>query len=113
VEVFREHVARTKGWGVVDGLDPEVFAVTERSAAVIFDARPYMDRKLAAFAAHTSAFGVTLEMLPNPPPEQARRLHGFTPILEHEFFVLGATRGAVPRWPLRDLFDGLEAAWPA
>jgi LmbE family N-acetylglucosaminyl deacetylase len=108
VAVFREHVERTRGWGVVDGLDPEVFAVAERSAAVVFDARPYMDRKRAAFAAHTSAFGVTLEMLSNPPPEQASRLHGFAPIMEQEVFVLGGTRGPVPRWPLRDLFDGLD-----
>jgi hypothetical protein len=30
IEMFREHQARTVGWGVVDGLDPEVFGVTYR-----------------------------------------------------------------------------------
>jgi N-acetyl-1-D-myo-inositol-2-amino-2-deoxy-alpha-D-glucopyranoside deacetylase len=78
------------------------------STAVIFDARPCMDRKSAALAAHTSAFGLTLEMLGDPPPEQARRLHAFAPIMEHELFTLGATRAPVPRWPLRNFFDGLD-----
>jgi LmbE family N-acetylglucosaminyl deacetylase len=108
LDVFREHAERTKGWGIVDGLDPEVFAVAADTAAVVFDARPYMERKRAAFAAHQSAFGVTREMLRDPPPEQAARLHAFAPIMEHELFILGGTRGPVPRWPLRDLFDGVE-----
>jgi hypothetical protein len=66
-----------------------------------------MDRKRAAFAAHQSAFGVTLDMLRDPPPEQARRLHAFQPIMEEEVFTLGATRAPVARWPLADVFDGL------
>ena len=76
-----------------DGLDPEVFAVSPSTAAVVFDARPVMDRKLAAFAAHQSAFGVSPEMLQDPPPEQARRLHAFAPIMETEVFTLGAGTG--------------------
>ena len=108
VDVFREHAARTSGWGIVDGLDPEVFAVSASTAAVVFDARPVMDRKLAAFAAHQSAFGVSPEMLQDPPPEQARRLHAFAPIMEMEVFTLGAVRGPVPRWPLADVFDGID-----
>jgi LmbE family N-acetylglucosaminyl deacetylase len=74
---------------------------------VTFDARPVMDRKLAAFAAHQSAFGVSAEMLREPPPEQARRLHAFAPIMEREDFTLGAARCPVPRWPLADLLDGI------
>jgi N-acetyl-1-D-myo-inositol-2-amino-2-deoxy-alpha-D-glucopyranoside deacetylase len=108
IDVFREHVKRTAGWGVVDGLDPERFAVADATAALLFDARPYMDKKIAAFAAHRSAWGLTLDMLPNPPAEQARRLYGFEPIMEQELFVLGGTRTAVPHWPLKDLFDGLR-----
>ncbi len=108
VDVFREHAVRTQGWGIVDGLDPEVFAVSNEMVAVAFDARPLMDRKLAAFAAHQAAFGVSLEMLRDPPPEQARRLDAFAPIMEQEVFALGATRGPVPRWPLRDVFDGID-----
>jgi N-acetyl-1-D-myo-inositol-2-amino-2-deoxy-alpha-D-glucopyranoside deacetylase len=109
VDVFREHAAGTRGWGIVDGLDPEVFAVSGRTAAVVFDARPVMDRKLAAFAAHQSAFGVAADMLRDPPPEQAKRLHAFAPIMEQELFTLGAARGAVPHWPLRDVFDGIDS----
>jgi N-acetyl-1-D-myo-inositol-2-amino-2-deoxy-alpha-D-glucopyranoside deacetylase len=108
LDVFREHANRTSGWGIVDGLDPEMFAVSRETAAILFDARPVMDRKLAAFAAHQSAFGVSSAMLRQPPPEQARRLHAFAPIMEHELFTLGAVRGPVPRWPLSDVFDGVD-----
>jgi hypothetical protein len=31
-------------------------------------------------------------------------------VLEREVFVLGGARGAIPRWPLSDFFDGLETA---
>ena len=104
---YRAHAEATRGWGVIDGLDPNVFAVDPSIVAVSFDARPYMDRKLAAFAAHRSAFGVSAEMLADPPPEAAKRLNGFRPIMEEEVFVLGASRGKVPQWPMVDLFDGL------
>jgi LmbE family N-acetylglucosaminyl deacetylase len=109
VDIFREHATRTEGWGIVDGLDPELFAVSAETTAVVFDAGPVMPKKLAAFAAHQAAFGVSPQMLPDPPPEQARRLHAFAPILQHEVFALGGTRGAVTRWPLADLLDGLPA----
>ena len=112
VHVFREHAARTEGWGILDGLDPNVFGVSDATIAVTFDARQLMDRKLAAFAAHQSAFGVSAEMLREPPPEQARRLHAFAPVMEREDFTLGATRGPVPLWPLADLLDGLRYAEP-
>jgi LmbE family N-acetylglucosaminyl deacetylase len=108
VDVFREHAARTNGWGIVDGLDPDLFAVSGPTAAVVFDARTVIDRKLAAFAAHQSAFGVSPAMLRDPPAEQAKRLHAFAPILEQELFTLGAVRGPVSRWPLPDVFDGIE-----
>jgi LmbE family N-acetylglucosaminyl deacetylase len=111
-DVFREHAARTRGWGIVDGLEADVFGVSDATIAVTFDARSIMDRKLSAFAAHQSAFGVSAEMLPEPPPEQAGRLHAFAPIMEREDFTLGATRGPVPRWPLDDLLDGLRFEEP-
>ena len=108
IEMFREHAKRTNGWGIVDGLDPEVFGVSRTTAALVFDARPLMARKLAAFAAHQSAFGVAPEMLSDPPAEQARRLHAFAPIMEEEVFTLGAVRGTLPRWPLHGVLDGIE-----
>jgi N-acetyl-1-D-myo-inositol-2-amino-2-deoxy-alpha-D-glucopyranoside deacetylase len=106
---YRQHADATRGWGVTDGLDPDVFSMAPSVVAVTFDARPYMERKLAAFAAHRSAFGVAPEMLADPPPEAAMRLRGFRPIMEEEVFVLGGTRGEV-RWPLGGLFDGLKTA---
>jgi N-acetyl-1-D-myo-inositol-2-amino-2-deoxy-alpha-D-glucopyranoside deacetylase len=107
VDDFLEHKKRSEGWGVTAGLDAYVFAVSAEMVACEFDARPYMDRMFAAFAAHQSAFGTTREMLDSPPPEQAKRLHAFRVIMEHEVFTLGAARGAIARWPLIDLVDDL------
>ena len=92
VEAYREHARRIQGSGITDGLDPEVFAVAPGTAAFVFDARPYWDRKVAVFNAHQSAFG-----------RDATKLAGFRPILEQEVFTLGGVRGVVPRWPLADL----------
>jgi N-acetyl-1-D-myo-inositol-2-amino-2-deoxy-alpha-D-glucopyranoside deacetylase len=112
VEAYRAYAEATRGSGVADGLDPHVFAVAPEMIAVSFDTRPHMERKLAAFAAHQSAFGLTLETVMNPPPEQARILRGFRPLTEEEVFVLGGARGPIRHWPLADFFDGLDASWP-
>jgi N-acetyl-1-D-myo-inositol-2-amino-2-deoxy-alpha-D-glucopyranoside deacetylase len=94
--MYREHADRSKGWGVTDGLDPDVFAVSTELVAVSFDARPEMERKIAAFNAHRSAFGA-----------DHRIMHAFLPIMEQEAFVLGGARRPIARWPLADLVDGL------
>ena len=107
-DVFRTFADASRGRGILDGLDPDVFASAPEMIAVSFDARPYLERKLAAMAAHRSAFGLTLEMLKNPPPGAAHMLRAFRPVLEREAFVVAGTRGAISRWPLNDLFDGLE-----
>lgn len=107
-ETYRKHAERSRGWGVTEGLDLDVFAVADDLLAVSFDAAPYMDKLLAAFTAHRSAFGVTREMLSDPPPDAARVLAAFRPVMEEVAFVLGATRAPVLRWPLRDLFEGLN-----
>jgi N-acetyl-1-D-myo-inositol-2-amino-2-deoxy-alpha-D-glucopyranoside deacetylase len=109
-EVFRVFADASRGRGISDGLDPDVFATAPEMIAVSFDARPYMDRKLSALAAHRSAFGVTLEMLKNPPQGAAQMLQAFRPMMECEVFLLGGARGPVGRWPLEDFFDGLETA---
>src|SRR5512143_1026498 len=60
-DVFRRFADATRGR--VGGLDPDVFSVAPEMIAVSFDARPYMQRKLSALAAHRSQFGITDEML--------------------------------------------------
>jgi N-acetyl-1-D-myo-inositol-2-amino-2-deoxy-alpha-D-glucopyranoside deacetylase len=109
-DVFRAFAAASRGRGFLDGLDPDVFAAAPEMIAVSFDATPFMDRKLSALAAHRSAFGVTMEMLKNPPPGIAQMLQAFRPVMEREVFILGGARGPVRRWPLQDFFDGLDTA---
>jgi N-acetyl-1-D-myo-inositol-2-amino-2-deoxy-alpha-D-glucopyranoside deacetylase len=109
-EVFQLFANASRGRGIIDGLDPDIFSTPPEMVAVTFDARPYLERKLSALAAHQSAFGVTPEVLKNPPPAAAHMLQAFRPVLEREVFVLGGTRGPVRRWPLDDFFEGLETA---
>ena len=100
-DTFRVLAEASRGRGISDGLDPDVFGTQPDMVAVSFDATPYLERKFAAMSAHRSAFGATLD-------EHLVRV--FRPVLEREVFVLGGARGAVPRWPLHDFFDGLETA---
>jgi N-acetyl-1-D-myo-inositol-2-amino-2-deoxy-alpha-D-glucopyranoside deacetylase len=109
-DVFRAFADASRGRGIIDGLDPDVFSTTAEMIAVSFDASPYLERKFFALTAHRSAFGVTPEMLKNPPPGAAHMLQAFRPVMEREVFVLGGARGPVRRWPLPDFFDGLETA---
>jgi LmbE family N-acetylglucosaminyl deacetylase len=108
--VFLEFADASRGRGFLDGLDPDVFSTSAEMVAVQFDAKPYLERKLSALTAHQSAFGVTPEVLRNPPPPVAAMLRAFRPVFEREVFVLGGTRGPVPRWPLEHFFEGLETA---
>jgi len=110
-DVFRTLADASRGRGIVDGLDPDVFGVAPEMVALTFDARPYMDRKLAVMAAHRSAFGLTDEMLHNPTPAVAPMLNAFRPVMEREVFLLAGTRGPVTRWPLTDFFDGMEVSF--
>lgn len=107
-DVFLGFADASRGRGFVDDLDPDIFSTSPETVAVTFDARPYLERKLAALAAHQSAFGVTAGMLKDPPPPVAHMLRAFRPVFEREVFVLGGVRGPVRRWPLDDFFDGLE-----
>lgn len=109
-EVFQVFANASRGRGFLDGLDPDIFSTPPEMVAVTFDARPYLERKLSALTAHRSAFGVTPEVLKNPPPAAAHMLRAFRPVLDREVFVLGGTRGPVRRWPLDDFFEGLETA---
>src|SRR6185295_13205490 len=109
-DVFRQLADASRGRGIVDGLDPDVFATSPEMVAVSFGASPYLERKFFALTAHRSAFGVTPEMLQDPPPGAAQMLRAFRPVFEREVFLLGGARGPVRRWPLSDFFDGLETA---
>jgi N-acetyl-1-D-myo-inositol-2-amino-2-deoxy-alpha-D-glucopyranoside deacetylase len=106
-DVFQRFADASRGLGIVDGLDPRLFATASESIAVSFDATPFLDRKLRALAAHRTAFGLTVDMLGQPPADAAQTLHAFRPVLERETFILAGARSAVPRWPLADFFDGL------
>jgi len=100
-DTFRVLSEASRGRGISDGLDPDVFGTHPDMVAVSFDAKPYLERKFSALEAHRSAFGT---------PLAEQLVHAFRPVLEREVFVLGGARGAVPRWPLADFFDGLETA---
>jgi N-acetyl-1-D-myo-inositol-2-amino-2-deoxy-alpha-D-glucopyranoside deacetylase len=107
--VFQGLAEATRGRGFADGRDPDLFSTAPEMIAVSFNAMPYMRKKLAALAAHRSQFGLTLEMLDDPPPGAAQMLRAFRPVFEREVFVLGGARGPVANWPLRDFFEGLRA----
>src|SRR5262249_4147259 len=107
-DVFRMFADATRGRGFIDGLDPDVFGAAPQVIAVTFDARPYMDRKISALAAHRSAFGLADEGVRNPPPAVAQMMSAFRPVMEREVFMLGGVRGPIAHWPLEDFFDGLE-----
>jgi LmbE family N-acetylglucosaminyl deacetylase len=107
-DVFARLSEASRGRGIVDGLDPDVFAAAPEMVAVSFDASTYLDRKFFALTAHRSAFGVTPAMLEDPPPSVAQMLSAFRPVLEREVFLLGGVRGTIPRWPLADFFDGMD-----
>ena len=107
-DVFRGLAEKTRGRGITDGLDADVFGTASEMIAVSFDARSLVHRKFLALAAHRSAFGVTEEMLSSPPPGAREMLDAFRPVLEREVFVLGGSRIPTPRWPLSDLFDGVR-----
>ncbi len=108
-EAFRHMAEALRGRGVTDDLDPRWFGVAPPMVALSFDARPYGSQKLGALAAHRSQFGLTLENMADPPPGRpAAILKAFRPMMEREVFLLGGTRTAIPRWPLRDPFEAIE-----
>jgi N-acetyl-1-D-myo-inositol-2-amino-2-deoxy-alpha-D-glucopyranoside deacetylase len=107
-DVFVKLQEASRGRGIIDGLDSDIFSTTPDMVAVSFDASAYLKRKFFALAAHRSAFGVTTAMLEDPPPEAAQMLCAFRPVLQQEVFLLGGVRGTIPRWPLADFFDGVN-----
>lgn len=111
-DVFRVLSEKSRGRGITDGLNADVFGTATEMIAVSFDATALVHRKLLALAAHRSAFGVAEEMLSSPPPGTREMLDAFRPVFEREVFVLGGTRIPTPRWPLNGFFDGIVSAEP-
>jgi N-acetyl-1-D-myo-inositol-2-amino-2-deoxy-alpha-D-glucopyranoside deacetylase len=107
-DVFVKLQEDSRGRGIIDGLDADIFSTTSEMVAVSFDASAYLERKYFALAAHRSAFGVTPAMLKDPPPEVAQMLRAFRPVLQREVFLLGGVRKEIPRWPLADFFEGVD-----
>ena len=62
-DVFRDLADKSRGRGIADGLDPDVFGTAREMIAVSFDATSFVQRKFLALAAHRSAFGITEEMV--------------------------------------------------
>jgi N-acetyl-1-D-myo-inositol-2-amino-2-deoxy-alpha-D-glucopyranoside deacetylase len=109
-DVFRGLAEKTRGRGITDGLDADVFGTAAEMIAVSFDATSLVHRKLLALAAHRSEYGVTEEMLSSPLRGARDVVDAFRPVLEREVFMLGGTRIPTPHWPLSDLFDGIQPA---
>ena len=85
---------RSAGFG---DLEPQRYAVSASDIAVRVDASAVFERKRAAILAHASQSnaGSGIDRLL---PEL--RLGTTSSLLTEEFYALGATRSAVPRWPL-------------
>ena len=99
-EVFRGLADKSRGRGITDGLDPDVFGTAPEMIAVSFDAASFVQRKFLALAAHRSAFGVTEEMVSSPPSGAREMLDAFRPVFEREVFehgaeIVEASRGTV------------------
>ena len=109
-DVFRGLADKSRGRGITDGLDPDVFGAAPEMIAVSFDASSFVQRKFLALAAHRSAFGVTEEMVSSPAAGRPEMLEAFDPVFEREVFVLGGTRIPISWWPLNDFFDGMTSA---
>lgn len=91
--------------GVLQGLDPDVYAVDPGLIAAQVDVRDYAAHKLRALRAHRTQTG-PLSTLGQLSDTQ------LTPLLRRETFSLGGTRTPLPHHPLTDLFDGVTQGLP-
>ena len=103
---LREFAEASRGRGIIDGLDPDVFATAPEMVAVSFDASAYLERKFFALTAHRSAFGVT----PAATGAKPRDVAGVSSGAGARSVRPRQVHAAIPRWPLADFFDGLETA---
>ncbi|QFP75435.1 PIG-L deacetylase family protein [Deinococcus sp. AJ005] len=87
--------------GVLEGLEPETYAVCDCTIAARIDIRAYAAQKRAALFSHRTQTG-PLSTLGTLSDEQ------FAPLMESETFSLGGIRSSVPEYPMHDLFAGLD-----
>lgn len=86
-------------------LDPLVYGVSEGTVAVRMDVSAYRENKKAALAAHGTQTGEQ-SRLGQMKPEERQAME--QRLLGTENFSLGGTRTAIPHYPLRGLFAGIE-----
>ncbi|GGL99369.1 PIG-L deacetylase family protein [Deinococcus aerophilus] len=87
--------------GVLEGLEPETYAVCDCTIAARIDIRSQAARKRAALFSHRTQTG-PLSTLGTLTEEQ------FAPLMHTETFSLGGIRSPVPEYPMNDLFAGLD-----
>lgn len=81
------------------GSDPELYATSEATIAARIDTRTQCEAVDAARRAHAS------QALGRIPGDVIAQVYG--PAFDEGTFALGGTRNPLPKWPLRDLFEGL------
>ncbi|WP_221088874.1 PIG-L deacetylase family protein [Deinococcus aquaedulcis] len=87
-----------------EGLDPQVYGVSEGTVAVQIDVAAYAENKRAALKAHGTQTGEQ-SVMGQMSAEERQAMEAM--LLGHERFSLGGTRTAIPQFPLCGLFDGL------
>ncbi|PYE50419.1 PIG-L deacetylase family protein [Deinococcus yavapaiensis] len=100
----RSEMQRMQGsLGVLAGLDPDTYGVSDCTVAVRVGVSRYAPQKRRALYAHRTQTG-PLSTLGTMPDEVTKNAY------EYETFSLGGSRTTVPRYPLRGFFDGLPVA---
>ncbi len=105
----REEMLRLQGGrplGVLEGLEPETYAVCDCTIAAHIDVRAHAAQKRAALFSHRSQTG-PLSTLGTLTDTQ------LAPLMESETYSLGGIRSSVPEYPMHDLFAGLDVAFSA
>lgn len=85
-----------------EGLDPDIYGVSEATLAVRMQVQAYAEQKMAAILAHRSQTG------PQSAFAQRQAEIAASGWLTQESFSLGGVRGTIPHYPLHGLFDGLN-----
>jgi N-acetyl-1-D-myo-inositol-2-amino-2-deoxy-alpha-D-glucopyranoside deacetylase len=82
------------------GLDPEHYATSDATIAARIDTQAQREAVNAARRSHMS------QALAQIPDEVIERV--YEPAINESTFALGGARSSFPRWPLSDLFEGLN-----